>query len=143
MVEANFDLPYANAIVQLLDQTVGVFYHVHDAYQEMPGVDRVIIFGSWAARYHGPAGPPPNDVDIAVVGSMDPFDARVAGTMIENRSRVTVQVVTFTYAEWDAPSRGSFVDTIKQRPTVVVLDRTERGKDDAEHSESGNRVESA
>lgn len=41
---------------------------------EVPGVDEAFIFGSWAARYHGEPGPPPGDVDIAVVsGTLSRF----------------------------------------------------------------------
>lgn len=91
-----------------------------------------MIFGSWAARYHGPAGPPPNDIDIAVIGHMDPFDARVTGTALERQLGVPAQVVTFTAAEWAHPEPESFTETIQQRDTVTVIDHGVGGERTAE-----------
>ncbi len=42
-----------------------------DEFAGLEGVVQVVIFGSWAARYEGERGLPPNDVDVLVVGAPD------------------------------------------------------------------------
>lgn len=42
----------------------------------IPGAEQVVIFGSWAARCAGEAGPPPHDLDVLVLvlGKVDRAD---------------------------------------------------------------------
>ena len=39
--------------------------------QEISGINKVLIFGSWAQRGLGHHGPPPQDIDVLVVGEPD------------------------------------------------------------------------
>lgn len=39
--------------------TMGPHLIVRNAFAGIPGIERLLIFGSWAARYHGQPGPPP------------------------------------------------------------------------------------
>lgn len=41
---------------------------VADEFTPLEGMKQVVLYGSWAARYEGAAGPPPGDVDVMVVG---------------------------------------------------------------------------
>jgi DNA-binding Lrp family transcriptional regulator len=43
-----------------------------EALRDMAGVEHACIYGSWAARYHGEPEPPPDDVDVLIVGEPDP-----------------------------------------------------------------------
>ncbi len=58
IVSANWDLPWADELARILDQTVGVVAQIEGALAEVGGVDEAFIFGSWAARRAGTAGPP-------------------------------------------------------------------------------------
>ena len=62
-------LPFAPALRQLLAYVGGVVPVLVAEYGERDDVEEVFIFGSWADRVNGIAGPPPNDIDIVVVSA--------------------------------------------------------------------------
>lgn len=37
----------------------------------LSGVEKLFIFGSWAARFEGDRGFPPNDIDVLIIGNPD------------------------------------------------------------------------
>jgi predicted nucleotidyltransferase len=41
---------------------------VAEEFPGLQGAEHVLIFGSWAARYHQHPGKPPRDLDVLVVG---------------------------------------------------------------------------
>jgi len=57
-------------LARLLTATFGPHTVLADEFAVVGGVDRVLIYGSWAARYHGNVGPPSNDVDVLVTLSV-------------------------------------------------------------------------
>ena len=61
------DLPFAPALRQLLAYVGGIVPVLIAEYDGRPEIDEVFIFGSWADRVNGISGPPPNDIDIAIV----------------------------------------------------------------------------
>lgn len=69
-MRANTAHPAAAALTQLLQLTFGPRVVIAEEFA-MPGAERVVIFGSWAARYAGQAGPPPHDIDVLVLDTHD------------------------------------------------------------------------
>ena len=56
----------------------------------------IFIFGSWAARYRGEPGPPPNDIDVAVVSdSLTRFDLAETRLDLESDSRLSINLFVF------------------------------------------------
>lgn len=77
-------LPFAPALRQLLAYVGGVVPVLVAEYGERDDIDEVFIFGSWADRVNGVAGPPPNDIDVAVVSAtLSRFDLAEAQLRIE------------------------------------------------------------
>lgn len=69
------DLPFAPALRQLLAYVGGIVPALITEYENRSEIEEVFIFGSWADRVNGIAGPPPNDIDIAIVSdSLSRFD---------------------------------------------------------------------
>jgi predicted nucleotidyltransferase len=62
-------LPYLEPLRQLLGYAGGVVPALAAALGAFERIDEVFIFGSWARRYHGEPGHPPNDIDVAVVSA--------------------------------------------------------------------------
>jgi DNA-binding transcriptional ArsR family regulator len=62
--------PAAAALTQLLEITFGPKAVVAEEFT-IPGAVVVLIFGSWGALNAGQAGPPPHDMDVLVVGTVD------------------------------------------------------------------------
>jgi DNA-binding transcriptional ArsR family regulator len=69
-IKPNMALPYAEPLRQLLAYVSGVPYLVRAEYESVRGVDEVFIHGSWAARFRGEKGSPPNDLDLVVVSNI-------------------------------------------------------------------------
>lgn len=87
------DLPYGEVLRQLLAYAGGVIPMLDRTLRDNPAVDEVFIFGSWAARYRGEAGPPPNDVDVAVISdSLTRFDLAEVRLDLENESKLAVNM---------------------------------------------------
>ena len=76
LIRAETNTPLARPLTDLLAATYGPLPVLTDALREVRGVDRAYIYGSWAARYSGEAGPPPADVDVLVVGELIPTCSR-------------------------------------------------------------------
>jgi len=68
LIRANTGNLYAAPIEHLVALAFEPHSVIADEFADIAGVNGVLIFGSWAARYHGVFGPPPNDIDELVVG---------------------------------------------------------------------------
>jgi biotin operon repressor/predicted nucleotidyltransferase len=87
------DLPYGSVLRQLLAYAGGVIPMLAHAFGGNPAIDEVFIFGSWAARYRGEPGPPPNDIDVAVISqSLTRFDLAEARLDLENQSKLSINL---------------------------------------------------
>lgn len=92
--------------------------------EEFAGIaaDRVLIFGSWAARLSGDAGPQPGDIDVLVVGdSALRDDAYAAAERAEARLGRPVNPVLRSVDAWQDAARDPLLDEIQRRPTVEVM----------------------
>ncbi|WP_138774561.1 hypothetical protein [Brachybacterium timonense] len=54
---------------EIIDATYGAVPLLREQFDGMEGVERVLIYGCWAARRAGEAGLFPNDIDVLVLGS--------------------------------------------------------------------------
>ena len=86
----------------------------------MSGLSEAFIFGSWAARYHGDAGPAPGDIDLLVIGEEQNLNVdRVyeAVRIASERLGREVNVTIMNEDEWRNDHTG-FLDTIRERPLL-------------------------
>ena len=123
LLRANTDHPAAAALTQLLEVTFGPKAVVAEEFN-LQGVEQVVIFGSWAARYAGESGPPPHDIDVLVLGKLDSADLYDAADRAQARLGVQVNPVGRTRRQWDHPA-DPLVAQIKASAFTVVLDRRE------------------
>lgn len=123
LIRANVDHPAAKALTQLLEVTFGPRAVIAEEFA-IDGAEQVVIFGSWAARYQGQAGPPPNDIDVLVVGKVDRADLYDAGDRANARLGIEVNPVVRTVEQWADPE-DSLVAQIKETAHVTVLDSRE------------------
>ena len=126
LVRAATDHPAAAALARLLEITFGPKVVVAEEF-DLPGVRRVVIFGSWAARYSGQVGPPPHDVDVLVVGDADRADLYDAADRAQARLGFEVNPVVRAPQQWDDPD-DPLVVQIQASPFTVALDRTQEGR---------------
>ena len=120
LAAANWDLPWARELRSILIQTVGVLGRLSDALKSVAGVEEAYVFGSWAARYTGEAGPPPRDVDVLVIGDARLRDVRRACNAVERDLRVEVNPVVVGREEWATDDGNAFVEQIRSQPLVTI-----------------------
>ncbi|MGZ8705081.1 MAG: winged helix-turn-helix domain-containing protein [Aeromicrobium sp.] len=124
LIRANAGHPAAAALTQLLEVTFGPKVVVAEEFA-VPGAKLVMIFGSWAARYAGQAGPPPHDIDVLVVGKVDRPDLYDAADRAHARLGIEVNPVVRTAKQWDNPA-DVLVAQIQASAFTVVLDTREQ-----------------
>lgn len=128
VVGPNWQLPWAGALVSLLDQTIGPLALLTEVLAEVAGLDEAWIVGSWAARHQGTPGPPPRDVDVLLVGDgMSRFAVAEATAKVADRAGVEVNPYLLSEEEWRQPAEGSFVAELKAGPLVAVPFRKSAG----------------
>lgn len=119
LVHANRSLPWAEDLQALLAKTIGVPAVLGDALAAVRGVDEVWIFGSWAERYVGHAGPPPADIDVVVIGTASLSAVRAACRSVEARVGIEVNPVVLDRDQWKRADEG-FTATIRSGALVPV-----------------------
>jgi len=111
-------------LTQLLELTFGPLVVIGEEFADVPGVERVVIFGSWAERYDGTPGQPPNDVDVLIVGSPVRADIYDAADAAAARLGMQVNPALRTPEQWNAGGEA-LVDQIKSSPSVTVIPASE------------------
>ncbi len=124
LIRANVDHPAAKALAQLLEITFGPRAVIAEEFA-IKAAEQVVIFGSWAARYDGQAGPPPHDIDVLVVGRVDRADLYDAADRANARLGIEVNPVVRTAKQWADPE-DALVAQIKESAHVTVLDSREQ-----------------
>ncbi|NMM18118.1 MAG: winged helix-turn-helix transcriptional regulator [Cellulomonas sp.] len=118
LVRANVAHPVAAPLTQMLQVTFGPQTVIGEEF-DVVGADSVVIYGSWAERYHGAPGLPPNDVDVLVVGAVDRAEVYDAADRTQKRLGMQVNPVIRTAQQW-AEDADSLVVQIKASPTLDV-----------------------
>jgi AraC-like DNA-binding protein len=124
LLRANLSNRAAVPLTQLLEVTFGPETVIGEEF-DLTNAEQVLIYGSWADRYHGTPGPPPNDVDVLVVGRLDRADVYDAADRAQVRLGMQVNPGVRTPDQW-ASDADSLIQQIKASPTVDV---TASGKD--------------
>jgi DNA-binding transcriptional ArsR family regulator len=111
--------PYFAALHELLLRAFGPLPLLERALQGQPGIDQAFLFGSWAARYRGEPGEPPNDLDLLVVGTPERrLLAKLTRQLgIELVTEVNPTVVPA--ADWQA-KRSGFLRSLAAAPLVEL-----------------------
>lgn len=90
------DLPFVAALRQLLAYVGGIVPALLAEYESNDAVDEVFIFGSWADRVNGVEGPPPNDIDVAIVSdSLTRFDVAEQRLRLEAATAAKIDQLVF------------------------------------------------
>lgn len=131
LLRAVSDTPVSRPLTDLLAVTFGPLPVLTDLLAGLPGVIAAFIYGSWAARYQGEAGPMPNDIDALVVGTADRDDLDDIARSAQDRLRRPVSIRRVSPAAWAEPdARDAFLASVRQRPLIQIPLASDR--DDAE-----------
>ncbi len=112
---------YAGPLTQLTTLAFGPQVVVEEEFRSLDGLDAALIFGSWAARYHGEVGPPPKDLDVLVIGHLDRTQVYEAADRAERRLDLPVNPTLRSRQRWSAAA-DPLVRQVRSAPVVWVLD---------------------
>lgn len=110
----------AELLAELLLRSFGPRQVVAEELAEVEGIDQVVIFGSWAARYLGERGHAPNDLDLLILGTPDQRRLSRACLAIGRRIGKEVNTVDRDPTWWTSKTDDPLIREIKRRPHLVV-----------------------
>lgn len=117
VVSARQDTPVFAPLRDLLGRVYGVPAVIAEEFGQFGA--HVMIFGSYAARWEGVPGPTPRDVDVIVIGDVDPLEVWDAAAQATTRLGIEVNVVLREEKEWDQETTG-FARQVKAEPVIEV-----------------------
>ncbi|SDQ84558.1 hypothetical protein SAMN05428996_2868 [Quadrisphaera sp. DSM 44207] len=106
------DSPLIRPLQDLLLLAHGPKVLLEEALAGVPGIDRAVIVGSWAARYTGTPGPLPRDVDLVVIGTPDRDQVIETTGEVAARLGREVQAVFRSPQAWEQAA-DSFTATVR------------------------------
>ena len=118
-LHANTDSPYYQPLRDLLARAYGPPRLIGSALAELGGVERAMIYGSWAARYHTQPGRPPHDIDVLVVGNPDRRALARTARKLGEQLGLEVDPHVVSRADYEQGASG-FLRTIKQAHLVEL-----------------------
>lgn len=123
VVRANIESPAVAPLTQLTLVTFGPQTVIAEEFGGL-GAERVVVFGSWAARYHGEPGPIPGDIDVLVLGdALDRAEVYAAAERAEARLQRPVNAVLRPAGSWADPAGDPLLAEIQARPYLDLSGR--------------------
>ena len=107
-------------LANLLLWSYGPKFVISEEFADITGIDRLFIFGSWAARYHGVDGYPPQDLDVLVIGDANLSDVFRAAHAASNKLQLEVNPKLFSHTWWENKTGSGFRMEIERRPIVEI-----------------------
>lgn len=121
VVRANRESPFYPELESLLRKAFGAVPLLQHALADVEGIDRAFVFGSWAERYLGGAGPAPQDVDLLVVGDPSRRELAKVCRSVAVRLEAEVNPTVVGPSEWSKP-RTAFLRSVKSGPLAPIIE---------------------
>ncbi|GGP03605.1 ArsR family transcriptional regulator [Nonomuraea glycinis] len=121
MLRADTTTIIARSLTDLLALTYGPAAVLPPLLQPIPGIDEAYIYGSWAARHAHQPGPPPQDVDVLVVGSADDDALYDAARTAERTLGREVNVTRIAPDSWTDDTPDPFVTSVRTKPLYPLI----------------------
>lgn len=119
VVQANAASPIYPELASILLKTMGPKPVLERALAGLPGIERALIYGSWAHRSSGVPGREPVDIDVLVIGAPDVREVRDRAERASEELGRDVNTSVLTSEEWESAASG-FVRELRQAPLVEL-----------------------
>ncbi len=116
---ANDRNPHFGLLARLVAASFGPPQVLAEELADVPGIEEVHLFGSWAARAAGEPGPTPRDIDVLVFGRASRRDVYRAVRRAEEGLGREVNAVVRPREEWESADDG-FAQQVKSTPMFAV-----------------------
>jgi len=125
-VSANPKSRYTRPLTELLTLAFGPHIVIREEFADIPAAG-IAIYGSWAARYKGVAGPAPADADVLIIGEPSRPDIYDAADRAEQRIGFPVNVTIASPGRWAAAS-DALIQQIQSAPLVWITGPPDEGE---------------
>lgn len=119
LMSANPNSPIVDPLRQILLVSTGPKVLLTEALRQVEGITSAFIYGSFAARLTGAPGPPPQDVDVMVVGAPDVDAVHDACDTVQDLIGRPVNPTILSPAE--TRKRTAFLTEVAASPTVLLI----------------------
>jgi hypothetical protein len=106
-------------MVRILELSYGPLVVLPEILARVGRVREAYIYGSWAARYVGQAGPTPAELDVLLVGSPSRRDMKAAAADASTRLGLEVKITRVGTRAWEQDD-GGLAATVRARPHVAL-----------------------
>ena len=120
LIRANGESPLVKPLREILTVAAGPVVILAEELARIVGIESAFLYGSFAARMLGDAGPAPHDIDVMVLGEPDVDAVYEACARTESAVHRPVNPTILTPEEFAAPS--SFLDNVRSGPAVAVIE---------------------
>lgn len=115
LVHANRDHPLYTLTGDLIAATYGPVSVLRDAFEEVQGVEQILIYGSWAARRAGEARAYPNDIDVLVIGEAPRRVLTEITATVGEQLDIPVNITRMSRGDWDSEGPTPGTNTSSRR----------------------------
>ncbi|MFC0864880.1 hypothetical protein ACFHYQ_21540 [Sphaerimonospora cavernae] len=126
ILEPNLKHPISKPLIEILSYMYGPQVVIAEEFANIPGADRVLVFGSWAARHSGEPGHAPHDIDVLVIGDADRTAVYAAADRAQDRIGIPVNPVLASTRRWQTAT-DALIRQIKASPTIELISRATDG----------------
>jgi DNA-binding transcriptional ArsR family regulator len=119
LIRANDESPLVGPLREILTVATGPVVVLAEELGRIDGIEAAFVYGSFAARMLGDAGPAPHDIDVMVLGEPDVDAVYESCTRVEAAVHRPVDTTIFTPDEFAALS--GFLDNVRSGPAVAVI----------------------
>jgi len=112
--------PIAIMLANLLLMSYGPRFVIAEEFAGIKGIVHLFIFGSWAARYEGVEGFPPQDIDVLVIGNVDYSEVTNASIEATIKLQIDVNPSIQSHTWWKNKTGSGFRKEIDRRPIVEI-----------------------
>lgn len=121
LLAADPQSPLVAPLRQILAVVAGPALYLTHELRAIDGVEVAFIYGSFAARASGVVGPPPQDIDVLVIGDLDSEAVHAACERVEQRVGRPVNAAMFTRAEVESGQYSGFLDQVAKLPRLPMI----------------------
>jgi hypothetical protein len=121
LIAGNLESPLVDPLRRILAVSAGPALYLTEELRRIEGVQVALIYGSFAARASGVVGPPPQDVDVLIIGTPEVEAVYAACERVEAKVGRAVNPTIFTPAEVESGEYRGFLDQVAALPRLPLI----------------------